>query len=90
MLNVYTNIENLKIPQSTIKLAAPVLFPGNVEKHALTWFQSRREISCNKAGANLSEYNLQFINIAKPSPERFMGAIRENYTDVLMTSIFCN
>ena len=36
-VNVYNNIENLKIPQRTIKIAVPVLFSGKIPKQpALT------------------------------------------------------
>ena len=83
--NLYTNIENLKIPQDTIKLPSPVLFTGNVEncKHyVLTWLQSKRRNPCNRSDTYLSEWNLQFINEAEPFPQNFMIVIRENYSDV--------
>ena len=56
-VNVYTNIEILKIPQGTIKIAVLVLFPGNVEnpkQHALTRLRSKRGIPCNRAGTYLA------------------------------------
>ena len=30
-VNVFTNIENLKIPQGTINLTLPAVFPGTLE-----------------------------------------------------------
>ena len=69
----------------TIRIAVSVLFPGNAEdpkQHALPWLQSKRGIPCNRAGASLAEYNLRFINDAKPFSERFMRAIHENYVKV--------
>ena len=84
-VNVYTNIENLKIPGEIIRIAVPVLFPGNVEdpkQYVLTWLRSKRGIPCNWAGAYFTEYILRSLSNAEHFPERFTTAIHEKYVDV--------
>ena len=68
-----------------IKKTVPVLFSRNVEnpkQHAFTGLPSKRGIPCNRGGAYLSEYNLQFIKKVEPFPERTMRTIHENYAEV--------
>ena len=85
---VYTDVLEIKTPPNCIKINATECFPGNIlapAEHAKNWLRSKRGIPCNRASANIAEYNFRmFVANNENVGESIMKAIANTYGPIFM------